>query len=120
MAQTDKLAGRKVLIVEDDSLIGELAAELLREHGMEVIGPTASVRNSVDAIASAPRIDAAIVDVNLNREEAFGVADALQARGVPFAFLTGYAEGRMPARFARVPCYRKPADPVSIVSNLLA
>jgi hypothetical protein len=35
-----------------------------------------------------------VLDVNLNEQRSFPVADLLRGRGIPFLFATGYAEGR--------------------------
>jgi hypothetical protein len=39
--------------------------------------------------------DAAMLDVNLNGNKSYPVADALAARGVPFVFSTGYSDHGM-------------------------
>ena len=120
MPNTNVLAGRKVLVVEDEFLIVDAVVETLQDGGVKVIGPAASVDKALRIIAATPEIDGAIVDLNLRGEMSFAVADALQARGVPFAFTTGYDGGAIPDRYAAVPRYQKPARAVEIVTELFS
>ena len=40
-------------------------------------------------------IDAAVLDVNLNGQASYAVADALTLRGAPFVFSTGYEKAKL-------------------------
>ena len=113
-------AGRTVLVVEDEYLTVDLLVEILQDRGITVIGPASSVEKALALIAETPRIDAALVDVNLRGTMSYPIADALQARGVKFAFTTGYDDGTVPQRYAAVACFQKPVDPVGVVARLLA
>ena len=44
------------------------------------------------SLAQNAEIDLALLDVNLGGRPIFPVADTLKARGVPFAFASGYGE----------------------------
>jgi hypothetical protein len=72
-----------------------------------VIGPLASVR---DALAALERehVDGALLDANLGGEPVGRVADALFARRVPFAFVSGYGREQLPAPHQRAPLIAKP------------
>jgi CheY-like chemotaxis protein len=120
MSEASALAGRKILVVEDEFLIVDYLVELLESSGVEVIGPAGSIEKALTLIAAAPRIDGAMVDLNLRGEMSFAVADALRARGVPFAFTTGYDGSAIPERYSDVARYQKPAGPIEILSALLA
>jgi CheY-like chemotaxis protein len=114
----DLLAGRRVLIVEDEYFLAEDLRAALIDVGVEVIGPAPSVEEALALIVAAPMIDAAVLDVNLRGDLVFPVADALHARAVPFVFASGYDRGSIPTRFADVPNVRKPLQPRSIASVL--
>jgi hypothetical protein len=43
----------------------------------------------------AEAIDVTVLDVNLNGQMSYPIADALAARGVPFVFSTGYDKDRL-------------------------
>jgi DNA-binding response OmpR family regulator len=102
------LQGSRILIVEDEYLLADDLSAALTEAGAEVLGPIASVEDAQTFIAGEDRIDAAVLDVNLRGDLIFPVADTLQARGVPFAFATGYDQWALPPRFAQVPRVEKP------------
>ena len=91
-----KLAGRRILIVEDEALVAMLVEDALLDAGAEVIGPVATVAEAM-ALLDAGSPDGAVLDLNLAGETSTPVADLLAARGVPFVVATGYgAEGLPP------------------------
>jgi DNA-binding response OmpR family regulator len=112
---------KKILIVEDMASTGLLISLILREDGYEVIGPAATTVIAADLIASdAP--DAALLDVTLNFESSFPVAELLIALGTPFAFMTGHEPDELPSHLHDVPCLRKPIgsdDLLATVGNLI-
>jgi len=115
---THQLAGKCVLIVEDDSILAMNLANELADEGATVIASTATVIDALDAIASKD-LDGAIVDINLSGKAAFPVADALADRHIPFVFATGYlVAGHIPARHANVRRFEKPIPP-SIICRAL-
>jgi CheY-like chemotaxis protein len=80
--------------------------DLVAELGYAVIGPAYRLTEALALVESAV-FDAAILDVNLNEEQSFPVADLLRARGVPFLFATGYAESGV-AWDGKAPVIAKP------------
>ena len=86
------MAGQRILLVEDEYFIVDDMVRTFKACGAEVVGPVASVDGALDLIAATERLDGAVLDVNLQGEMAYPVADALVARGVPFVFATGYDE----------------------------
>lgn len=97
----------RVLLVEDEGLVALMLEDLLQDLGCEVAASLASVRAALAWIEAGGLADMALLDVNLSGEPVFPVADALSARGVPFAFATGYGEGHDP-RFKDAPLLGKP------------
>jgi PAS domain S-box-containing protein len=93
-----ELAGRRVLLAEDEALVALEFEETLHRLGCEVIGPAGTVEEVLHLIARAGRIDAAVLDVNLAGRPSFPAADILAKRGVPVIFATGY--GDLPDRRA--------------------
>ena len=63
-------------------------------------------------------VDAAILDLNLGGEKAYPIAEALEARGVPFLFTTGYDAADMPPAWRHVPRLEKPVDVAVVVRAL--
>jgi ActR/RegA family two-component response regulator len=105
-----QLAGKRVLIVEDEHLFAEYLADAMTAEGAEVIEPVGSVNAALDIIANT-RLDGVTLDLKLADEMTFQVADALAARNIPFVFLTGYGAGDVPARHANVRRVEKPVTP---------
>jgi CheY-like chemotaxis protein len=85
------LAGKRILLVEDEAVIAFAVEDMLLELGCEVVGPAFRLDEALPMARDAA-IDAAILDVNLNDQRSFQVAEALKSRGIPFLFATGYAE----------------------------
>src|SRR3712207_954447 len=92
----EPLAGRRVLVVEDEYFIADDIARALRKLGAEVVGPLASRDEALDAFSSGQSIDAAVLDINLRGDAVYPVADALRGRKVPFVFATGYDPATIP------------------------
>ncbi|WP_119459496.1 response regulator [Rhodospirillaceae bacterium SYSU D60014] len=100
-------AGLRILVVEDEMLVAMLMEDMLMDLGYEVVG-TASRINTAVEMAQRETFDAAILDVNLNGQEAYPVADVLIARGIPFAFATGYGETGVREPYRSHPTLQKP------------
>ena len=101
------LTGCRLLVVEDEYFIADDIARAIRRIGAEVVGPVARRKDAM-ALIEGERLDAAVVDINLQGEAAFQLADALAERGVPFVFATGYTEATVPSRYRAVPRWEKP------------
>ena len=102
------LHGLRILVVEDSVLIADVIVELLGDHGCTPVGPVSRLGQGLLLAAAEAHLDGALLDVNLAGEPCFPIAEALGARGVPFAFLTGYAEVGIPAEYQAVPRLTKP------------
>jgi len=100
------LAGRRILIVEDESLVAMLLETILEDMGCEIVGPAGSVEEAL-GIATG-EIDAALLDVNVAGRHVFPVAEVLEARDVPIIFSTGYGEGGLPDAWRGRPTIQKP------------
>ncbi len=83
----DNGRGLRVLLVEDEGLVALLIEEMLADLGHEVIGPFARLNKAMEA-AQREQFDIAILDVNLDGEDTYDMADALAARNIPFIFST--------------------------------
>lgn len=112
------LANRRVLVAEDEYFIARDIARALHALGAEVVGPVPSQDEVQALLATGERLDAAILDINLNGEMVFPVLEALTARGIPVVFATGYKPSTVPAQYQDVPCWQKPFDPRVLVQAL--
>jgi CheY-like chemotaxis protein len=100
------LAGTRILLVEDEALIAALAADMLQDLGVQVIGPAPSLAQAL-ALARTEPLDAAVLDINLREERVDAVAALLRERGIPFVFATGYGRDGM-APDGQPPVVEKP------------
>lgn len=113
------LAGRRILVVEDDFVIADALAMFLKAYGAEIAGPVGGTKGALALIAADERIDRAILDINLRGETIYPVADALRSRNVPMVFLTGYDETAVAPGYADVPRFQKPAVPDALIRALV-
>ena len=63
-------------------------------------------------------IDAAILDMKLDQDQATDVAGELTRRGIPFIFVTGYGAESLPPEYAQTPLVSKPFSPQALVEKL--
>jgi CheY-like chemotaxis protein len=101
--------GRNLLLVEDEILVAMMMRDIFTELGFSVIGPFCGLAEAMVA-AVHEEIDAGILDVNLNGELVYPVADVLVARQIPFVFVTGFDHQHVDKRFARIPVVQKPVQ----------
>ena len=105
----DHLEGARVLVVEDEFLLGMALEEDLQTAGCVVLGPFQSLARAREA-AQREQFDLAILDINLAGELVYPLAEELAERGTPFLFLSGYGAADMPERFRGVRRLPKPHD----------
>ena len=113
------LAGRRILVVEDERIAALELAGVLAGHGALVVGPATSVAQALALISREGPFDGAVLDLNLGGTIADAVADRLLACDVPVLIVSGYGAGVVDDRFADVPRLEKPYDPAAAV-HLLA
>jgi DNA-binding response OmpR family regulator len=107
-----------VMIVEDEPLIGAAMQMLVEDIGGTVSGPHITLADGLAAVGTGSRVDYALLDCNLGRETSWPIAEALAARGIPFAFTSGKGIGDIDPRFADRPVFAKPVDENKLKSFL--
>ncbi len=108
-AQSPETTGStpRILVVEDEFLIRMLLEDMLDELGYVVAAAAGRVDEAAE-LAKTAEFDAAILDVNLDGQDVYPVADILVARGVPFVFVTGYGGRGLPDPYRQRPTLQKP------------
>jgi CheY-like chemotaxis protein len=104
----DALAGKAILVAEDEYVIAADLRQGLKEVGATVVGPAPSLGAAVTLIESGAHIDAAILDINLQGKMVFTVADLLKDRSIPFLFATANEPSAIPPRFEGIVRCEKP------------
>jgi DNA-binding response OmpR family regulator len=108
-AEPRDLAGTRVLVLEDETLVSMMVEDMLADLACEVVGPFARLDQATDAVAALELpIDVALLDVNLGRQQSFPLAEILREKGVPFVFTTGYDDSGIPPEWRDRPALRKP------------
>ena len=103
------LPGNRLLLVEDEALVGMMMKDTLTELGFDVVGPYNTMKAATAAVHSE-HFDGAILDVNLAGELVYPLADVMAQRGVPFVFVTGYGADGIDRRYSDVPILQKPIE----------
>jgi DNA-binding response OmpR family regulator len=115
------VARSRILIVEDEWLLGDTMAMMLRQDGYEVIGPVATVDAAL-AVIDKELPDMALLDVSLGEGPSYPIAQRLAANNVRFAFLTGFSRRTLPPEFEGSRIVTKPisaAELKTVVTELL-
>lgn len=116
--KTCSLKGKRVLVVEDEALVAMLIEDELLNAGAHIVGTASSVANALRLIETAMGdggISAAILDVNLDGERVWLVANALHELGVPFVIETGYGLDGIAGKYLMAPVLQKPFDPQALI-----
>jgi CheY-like chemotaxis protein len=109
----------RILIVEDDPIIGMMLQDMLVELHCLPVGPAGSVAAALALIDETPSLHGAVLDCNLGAEDVWRVADRLLERKVPFVFNTGYGHTGIAARFLGVPVLNKPYSARALERTLI-
>ncbi|GAA3996668.1 HWE histidine kinase domain-containing protein [Sphingomonas humi] len=80
---------RRILVVEDSSLVIMTMEGVMEDLGWEMVGPATRVDRALE-LAASEDVDAALLDVNLDGEMSWDIARILRERKIPFVFTTGY------------------------------
>jgi two-component SAPR family response regulator len=102
------LAGKRILIVEDEIIVALDLANKITAEGAKAVGAVSTVNAALDVIANT-ELDGVILDIKLREEMAFPVADVLAVRHIPFVFMTALDAGDIPSRHANIRRVQKPA-----------
>jgi PAS domain S-box-containing protein len=101
------LVAKRVLVVEDEPLIAMDIEGTLSAHGFSVVGPAGTLDGALKLVEQGG-FDAALIDANLDGEPVDPLAAELTAKGIAFAFVTGYGRDTLPSAYAETPVLKKP------------
>ena len=115
------MSAKRILIVEDEGIVAMLAEDILVDLGHEVVGIVGTLAKA-HAMLDNIAFDLAILDVNLNGEHTYALAERLKERGIPFVFATGYGREGLEPKWRDAPVLGKPYQPAEmerLVNRLL-
>ena len=104
-----------ILIVEDEWLIAEDYASVLRGAGHSIVGPCATVETALSTIKENP-VELALLDMELIGETSFPVAQCLRERNIPFAFLSGHGMRDLPPAMRDQQILPKPIEHAALLA----
>ena len=120
-ARGNLLKDVNVLIVEDDFIVAFDMQTLLEEQGAQVAGPATNLDEARALIArEGERLQIAVLDVNINGQYVFPIAEDLRRAGIPFVFATAYADDDrlFPDELREMPRLAKPVLPNVLIGHL--
>jgi CheY-like chemotaxis protein len=106
-SEGNSIAGKRVLVVEDELMIRMLLQDMLTDLGYTLAGEAGRIEEAM-ALAKQGEFDVAILDVNLNGQPISPVVEILVKRGLPFVFATGYGQRGVPEPYRKTPTLQKP------------
>jgi len=112
----------RVLVVEDEALVGMLLDDMLQDIGCESVQLASRFDEAMRA-AEQDEFGLAVLDVNLDGVSSLPIADRLIELGIPLIFATGYGKSGLDSRYANIPTLQKPfffADLERVVQQALA
>jgi len=105
-----------VLLVEDEALIAMVLEDRLLASGYRVI--TAATLPSAMEMAENTGIDAAVLDIELQGDRSFPVANLLRRRGIPFVFSSSCDAREVPKDLRNEPFMQKPYNTAALLATL--
>jgi CheY-like chemotaxis protein len=100
-------SGKRVLVVEDESMIRMLLEGMLTDLGHTVAAEAGAIEEAL-TLANQAEFDVAVLDVNLNNRPITPVVEVLVKRGLPFVFASGYGQRGVPEAYRHSPTLQKP------------
>ena len=115
---TALLTDTRVLVVEDNDILATALAECLGDAGAQVLGPCSTVAGAMAVLRDAGRVDAAVLDVRLERETSEPVAVLARDMDVAVLLMTGFDEDALPESLRGFPVCSKPFDVRTLVGTV--
>ncbi len=114
------LAGRRILVVEDEYFLADDLKRLLVQERAQVLGPVPTLAQGLCTIEAESQIDCAVLDIGLGGDNVFAICSALAERDIPFLFATGFGRPHIPSEFENILRLEKPIEPTGLIAALRA
>jgi CheY-like chemotaxis protein len=113
------VAGKRVLVVEDELMIRMLLEGMLTDLGYSVAAEAGAIDEAM-SLAKQAEFDIALLDVNLNGHPITPVVEILIQRGLPFVFASGYGKQGVPEAYRTSPTLQKPFQAEALAQAIAA
>jgi len=111
------LAGRTILLLENERVIAETIAGCLEDVGASVL--TAMHIHHALVIAERPDLSAAVLDLELGDDDSTTVCRRLSERDIPFLIFSGYDDDYVRHRWPNATVVVKPAGEQVLINAIL-
>lgn len=119
MTNRPSVGGRRVLVVEDEALIGLALSDLVEDEGWAVCGPFTRSDQAIAWLEGGETADIAIVDHILRDGPCTDLVRLLSARGIPFVIYSGNPRGSdLPVELQRATWLEKPGHYADLCETL--
>jgi CheY-like chemotaxis protein len=112
------LAGKRLLVIEDEPLIALDIIASLEEAGAQPV-PAVGTKDKALKTIEEGEFDGVLLDANLHNEGVEEIAAMLARKGVPFLFVTGYGREGLPQTFRQAKCLTKPFNDEQLIAAVL-
>jgi DNA-binding NtrC family response regulator len=111
------LSDCSVLVVEDDFVVGLELMRALSDEGCRGVKVVRTIEGALQELSSeAP--DVVTLDLDMRGRMSTPVAEALQARQIPFVIVSGHAGRALPERHGSLGICQKPFAAREVISLL--
>lgn len=105
----------RILVVEDEPIVGMDIEAILSDAGLHVVGPVASSTEALGLIHPG-EVDCALIDFVLSDGDAGEVIAKLKNHSMPFAFVTGMSHDAIPEAYGNIPTVGKPFSAAELLN----
>lgn len=88
---SDSIKGKSILLVEDDELVASSVEDILLYAQAGHVHIASNIALALQAVQDRA-FDAAVVDINLNGQASWPVAEELTRRHIPYLTVSGYSD----------------------------
>lgn len=111
------LAGRHILVVEDEFILSVDICAQIEACGGVVIGPAATLNDGYALLQTQPQPDGGILNIRIGSDMVYPLADELLAAGIPIIFASSESKASIPDEYARVPLLSKPINMMHVAEE---
>jgi CheY-like chemotaxis protein len=105
------------LLVEDETLIRMMLAQIVEELGHLVVSEAANIEAAM-SLAETQSFDLALLDINIAGSVVTPVVHILDKRGIPIILVSGYSNQTIPAELRGRLLVEKPFSQDTLVSAI--
>jgi CheY-like chemotaxis protein len=113
------LAGKRVLMVEDEPIVAISLEEMIRAMGADAVAWASDLPQALH-LATEERFELAVLDINLKGQMSYPVVNELTARATPVVLATGYSREQLPNNLRSAPLLRKPYTEAQLATAITA